>query len=183
MSTRRLPLLARDRSGTAAIEFALVLPMLVTLFFGTVETANLALAYMKLVSAAATVADLVTQQTSGVTWSAADIDNFAQAGKLVLTPLPPGPFGVAIASVTFNPANGNPTLAWQDTRNATAMTNPTALAAGYGTAETNGTTDSVVIVVATYSYTSPFSYVLTGALKLSETVYLRPRRSAPVAHS
>jgi Flp pilus assembly protein TadG len=175
MSMRRPSLLARDGSGTAAIEFALILPVLVTLFFGTVEIANLTLAYMKLVSAAETVADLVTQQT---TVSSTDIDNIAQAGKLVLTPLPPAPFGVAIASVTFNPANGNPTLAWQDTRNAAAMTSPTTLAAGYGSAG-----DSVVIVVATYSYISPISYILTGAITLSETAYLRPRLSAAVAHS
>jgi len=167
--------LAAERRGSAAVEFALVLPALVTLFFGTVEVANLTLAYMKLVSAAETVADLVTQQK---TVSSGDIDNIAKAGQLVLTPLPPGPFGVAIASVTFSPANGKAALAWQDTRNAAPMTNPTSLAAGFGNAG-----ESVVIVVATYSYSSPISYVLTGPITLSETAYLRPRLTSAVAHS
>ena len=175
--------LASDRTAAVAVEFAFILPVLVTLLFGTVEAANLTLAYMKVVGAAETVADLVSQQTTGTTWSATDIDNFVQAGKLVLTPLPTNSFGVAIASVTFAAANGTPTLAWQRTRNASPMTNPTALAAGYGTAETNGTFDSVIIVLATYTYTSPIRYLLAGSFTLSQTAYLRPRNVAAVTAS
>src|SRR6202045_4407737 len=53
--------LARDRSGTAAVEFALVLPGVLALAIGCYEAANLILADLKLEAAAETAADLVAQ--------------------------------------------------------------------------------------------------------------------------
>src|SRR6185312_9570744 len=44
--------IARDRDGTVAVEFALILPILTTLFFGSFELSNLALAYLKVTDAA-----------------------------------------------------------------------------------------------------------------------------------
>jgi Flp pilus assembly protein TadG len=163
-----------SKSGAVALEFALILPILVTLFFGSVEIANLTLCYLKVVNAAETVADLVTQQT---VVSATDIDDIARAGKLILTPLPTAPFGVAIASVTFNASTGAAQVAWQDTRNSTAISNPAGLAAGYGEPSS-----SVVIVTASYTYTSPLSYFLTGPITLGDTAFYRPRQKLPIAH-
>ena len=39
--------LRRDSSGLAAVEFALILPIMLLLFLGSFETTNLVLAYMK----------------------------------------------------------------------------------------------------------------------------------------
>jgi Flp pilus assembly protein TadG len=43
--------LVGDRSGTAIVEFALLLPGLLTLFIGSYETSSLLLAYLTLESA------------------------------------------------------------------------------------------------------------------------------------
>lgn len=48
---------ARDSSGTALVEFALSLPVLLVLVFGGLETANYALAHMRVSQIATTVAD------------------------------------------------------------------------------------------------------------------------------
>jgi Flp pilus assembly protein TadG len=53
--------LAWDRSGLAAIEFALVPPVMLLLFIGSFEATNLVLASMKLEASAETAADLVAQ--------------------------------------------------------------------------------------------------------------------------
>jgi Flp pilus assembly protein TadG len=51
--------LRRDQSGLAAVEFALIFPIMLLLFLGSFETTNLVLAYMKLEASAETAADLV----------------------------------------------------------------------------------------------------------------------------
>jgi len=53
--------LARDHSGVIAIEFALIVPIMLIIFFGSYEAASLVLAYMKLEDAAETAADLVAR--------------------------------------------------------------------------------------------------------------------------
>src|SRR3546814_14824736 len=52
----------RDERGNAAVEFAFVLPILLTLFIGVVEGTNLLRLERKVVAAAQTAADLVTQR-------------------------------------------------------------------------------------------------------------------------
>ena len=51
--------LQHDQSGLAAVEFAIILPIMLLLFLGSFETTNLVLAYMKLEASAETAADLV----------------------------------------------------------------------------------------------------------------------------
>jgi hypothetical protein len=44
--------LQHDQSGLAAVEFAIILPIMLLLFLGSFETTNLVLAYMKLEASA-----------------------------------------------------------------------------------------------------------------------------------
>ena len=56
--------LARDASGVAAVEFALVLPVLMLLYLGSVEVARYVLINHKVEKATSTVADVVSQAES-----------------------------------------------------------------------------------------------------------------------
>jgi Flp pilus assembly protein TadG len=61
---RKLARLVRDRRGIAAVEFALIVPVMVTLCFGSVEVCN-AVSLDRMVSlTAGTVANLVSQYTT-----------------------------------------------------------------------------------------------------------------------
>jgi Flp pilus assembly protein TadG len=181
-------LLARlnaDRRGVAAVEFALIAPVLVTLMLGTFEMTQLAIAYMKVASAAETVADLITQQKQV---SSADIHDYFDAGELVLTPLPAASLKAQIVSITYD-AGGTPQLGWQDPQNGAAAIDTTnaadvsaALSQLLNGNTLGGPGESVVAVQATYSYVSPISYFVTGAITLSQTAYSRPRLTAAVSH-
>lgn len=70
-------------SGTALIEFALVLPILVTIFIGTIELSRLAIIHLKLDKAANAMADFVTQ---GTTVSRGDLDTFSRAVDEIIAP-------------------------------------------------------------------------------------------------
>jgi Flp pilus assembly protein TadG len=157
----------RDRAGTAAVEFALLLPIMTTLLFGLFEGANAVMAYMKCIAATQTVADLVTQQQ---TVNSTDIDNFYKAGQLVMSPYTAGSLGIAITSVTFDINTGVAAQAWQQTRNSNPMNNSTALAAGYGQKG-----ESVVIVQGTFTYASWLHYVLPSTITMTQIAFSRPR--------
>jgi Flp pilus assembly protein TadG len=159
--------ICRDRSGAAAIEFAILAPVAMLLLFGTYEFTNALVAYMKLTAAVDTVGDLVAQQT-GVT--DATIDDFYTAEQLVMEPLSASGLGLAVASVTFN-SSGTPVLAWQKTRGgAVPMTDVVTVSAGLGNAG-----DSVILAQATYTYNSPIKYLLSKGIPMTERVFTRPR--------
>jgi Flp pilus assembly protein TadG len=171
--------LLHDRSGVAAIEFALIFPILLLLFIGSFETANLVLASMKLEASAETAADLVAQTRVNTVLQSTDFTNITNAAKQVLTPLPTSgtQLKVAYASVTYS--TGAAVIDWHvEVNSATAITTANtpnnASLANLGS-QTSGSTDSVIIVRLTYAYSSPVSYVLNSSYTLSESAFNRPR--------
>jgi Flp pilus assembly protein TadG len=170
---RRVWRLGGDRAGTAGIEFAIVLPLMLVLSVVALEATLAIMASMCLTNAAESVADLVAQQNSA-NWS---VSNVCTAAQLSMTPLPGAPLQVAIASVTNNNGSGG-SLDWQDTScgNAASISNPTSLAASL--IPDKG--DSVVVVQATYQYTSPIQYLFTTVINMSQNSFQRPRNGSSV---
>jgi Flp pilus assembly protein TadG len=170
--------LRRDSSGLAAVEFALLLPIML-LFLGSFETTNLVLAYMKLEASAETAADLVAQTRVNTVLQSTDFTNITNAAKQVLYPLSTSGtlLKIAFASVTYN--TGSAVIDWHtEVNSATPITtanipNNVSLA-NLGT-QANGSTDSVIIVTLTYSYSSPVTYVLSSSYTLTESAFNRPR--------
>jgi len=166
---------ARDRTGNVLVEFALLMPILATIFFGLFEGSQAILAYMKLVAATQTIADLITQQQSV---TSTDMDNFNTAGQLVMGPFPSANFGYAASSVVFDVNTGTATLGWSQTRNASPLNNWATLAAGYGQKG-----ESVVIVQGNYAYHSVLAYVLPGTINMSQIAFSRPRLVASIPYN
>lgn len=171
--------LLRDRSGTAAVEFAFVFPIMVTLLLGSYETANLVLAYMKLEASAETAADLVAQTKVNTVLQNADFTNITNAAEQVLTPLPASGSQLKIAYASITYSTGTPVIDWHVEVNSAT---PIAIAnipnnanlANLGN-EAVGSTNSLIVVTLTYSYTSPTSYVLNSSYTLTESAFNRPR--------
>jgi len=171
---RRHPRRFGGERGAVAVEFALLLPLLLTMCFGVFELSELIRADMKLQAAAATVAMLVAEQESVNTSS---VSNYCIAGQLVMAPLAAGGLKVTVASVT-NTA-GTKAVDWQDTTcGGTAIGNPAGLA---GTMVANSG-DSAIVVQATYAYTSPIAYALTANFALTQDAFQRPRSNVTVVH-
>jgi Flp pilus assembly protein TadG len=170
---------ARDRSGTAVIEFALVMPGLLTLCIGSYEAANLLLADLKLEAAAETASDLVAQTRINTVLQAADFTNISNAVTQVMSPFPTSgsQLKIAYASVTYK--TGAPLINWHVEVNSATPISATNLPNSANPAnlgnETTGSTDSVIVAQVTYSYTSPVSYVLSSSYTLTEASLNRPR--------
>src|ERR1700712_368473 len=74
---------ARDNSGIAATEFAVIVPIMLVLFFGTVEFSSGIAVDRKVTMMARTLSDLTSQSTSV---SSTDMTNFFAASNAIMTP-------------------------------------------------------------------------------------------------
>jgi Flp pilus assembly protein TadG len=158
----------RKRGGTALVEFAFAVPAMLVMFFGVFEVSQALIVYMKVIDVADTVSDLVAQQRQV---ASSDIDNYYIAGQLVMTPSAGSGLGLAVASVTFDPNTGKPSVAWQVTEGGAAtMSDAAAAATGLGSPG-----DSVIEAQATYTYTSLLKHLLPQGITMSSRVFSRPR--------
>lgn len=172
--TARRPGLFSDTRGVAAVEFALVLPVMLAAMLGTVEVSNLVSSYSKSVSASQTVADLTTQASSLTT---AQMNSIVAGAQWVLTPLVSDAttLGVNVVSVGFD-ANNNPIKLWTFGWGTTAGTTPSiAGAAGLGV-----TGDSVILVSLSYTCI-PLIHEIVPQITFNEVSYSRPRLVQKIA--
>jgi Flp pilus assembly protein TadG len=165
----------QKRGGTAAVEFAFALPLLIVMLMGAFEVSQALIVYMKVIDAADTVSDLIAQQKQ---IAEGDLDNYYIAGQLVMSPSPGAGLQLAVASVVLDQTTGNPSVAWHiEEGGAAAMTDlvatVTAMQATPPGVGSKG--DSVIVAQATYTYNSTIKYVLPQGITISSRVYSRPR--------
>lgn len=175
---RILHKLIRNQGGTALIEFALILPIMTSLFLGVFEVTRYVAADMRLANAAQVMADMVAQQSS-VSDTSSSMTDFCNGSQDAMYPLSGSSLKVAVASVTHY--SSGTSQDWSDVtcNAATAISNSTSLASSL----VPNVNDSVIIVQATYAYTSPISYVLKASYTLTQTAFARPRNVTTVTHS
>src|SRR5829696_6877076 len=165
---------AQDRRGVSAVEFAMLLPLLITLYLGSVEISQGVGIDRKVTLTSRTVGDLASQVSS---INNADMTNLLNAASSVLAPYDVSKLKVTISAVTID-ANGVAKIAWSDTKNGTArsvgatVTVPTAL---------NVASTTLIWSEATFDYKPAIGYVITGTLTLSDQIYMRPRLSDSVS--
>jgi Flp pilus assembly protein TadG len=102
----------RGREGIAATEFALVLPLMVTLYFGVITFSDGFAVKQRLQSLSRTAADLIGRLPSSPTGApptinAAEVSNVALASAAILAPYDPAGLTIAVASVVVRLNNGN----------------------------------------------------------------------------
>ena len=173
---RGLGRLNRDERGVAAVEIALLLPLMVSLYFGVVQLSQAVSARSNVTLTARTVSDLVSRVT---TINNADMTNALNASAAVMAPFPVNNLKVTVSSITID-ANGKATIAWSDTLNGSAravgsvVTLPAAL---------NVASTSLIWAEVQYAYTPAIGYVLTGTLQLKDQMFMGPRVSSSVART
>jgi len=166
-----------SRDGAVAVEFALIFPVMLTLFFGSFEITNLLSANLKMTAAAETAADLAAGATS---LTPAQIDSFGAAATLVMTPLAPSGLRLAFASVVYSGPGSTPVVAWHHEQNGAAPITSSGLDDAALAKLGNG---SVILVQATYDYSSPVSFVLSKTYTLTDKAYAGPRYGNEVSCS
>jgi Flp pilus assembly protein TadG len=161
----------RCERGAAAIEFALVAPLMIVFHLGAVEVVQSWEAHRRIAHVAGALADLTAQEQ---TVSAADLTDILAAGALLVTPFSSNQLGERITSFTAD-SNGTVQQDWSVSQNWTLAGAPSA-PAGYLQAN-----ESMIVADASYSFTALFGIVLPASLTMQKHAYLRPRISTQVA--
>lgn len=172
-----------SRRGVAAIEFAMVLPVLLVLFLATFDAGNAIAVYMKVRSGAYTLAAITNQYQ---TIQSTDMTTITGATSAVFAPYPKAPGIVTITQIQATSAT-QAQVSW-----SYSPTSGYALAQGSAVSNlpanfaknTCGNTYPCYLIMATvqYTYTPSFGYFITGPITLSDSVYATPRSSTCVQY-
>ncbi len=169
----------RARDGLAAVEFALIAPVMIVMFYGGVELTSAADCNARVSRVASTTADLVAQSTAV---SSTDTSNIFNAAFAILYPYASASAKIVVSSLVDD-GKGGATVAWSDaTSNATPMTKGATVTVPTGLI-TSGSGGSVILSQITYTFVPSISYFTGGSLTFTQTFYAKPRRSATVTHS
>jgi Flp pilus assembly protein TadG len=176
---------AANQDGLAAVEFAMLLPLMITLFFGVVETSLALLCRADVSIMASTAADLISQAD---TIASSDISNVYSAAGTILYPYyDPSTSGSAkpairLTSVIYDSTTQSTTvgkIAWTCTQSGSGTLSPATRTVGatftlpQALLSANG---SVIVSEIAYSYASPTSKVITGTINFTNNWYTKPRR-------
>lgn len=172
--SKRLSRFRKDASGVSAIEFALILPVMVSMFFGIGEITSYMQAYSRMTKVASTVSDLVAQATAVDDDDIANIFNCAEA---IMQPFDANNGWVRVSSIVAN-AQGVTTVAWSDGRGIAERATGSAITVPGGLVPPNG---SVIFTEVSHNYTSSYGMFLTGGVSATDEFYARPRRTLQVA--
>jgi len=165
-----------EHRGVAATEFALLVPTMLTLFLGSVETSTGVSIQRKVTIAAHTVADLSSQYTD-ITNS--DMTNILNASADIIFPYAAANLQTVVSELSID-AQGNATVVWSDTLNGTARTvgSPVTIPSTLAVANSY-----LLLGETSYNYKPSYGYVITGTVTLSDQMYMQPRQSSSVTRS
>ncbi len=159
----KLSRFAGDEGGVSALEFALLLPLMITLYLGGVEISQAVTADRKTTLVSHTTGDLVAQSSDVTT---ADMTNVLNAASSVVYPFAVANLKVTVSSVCIDS---------QQRATVASGTVTSSIPAALLVANT-----SVIWGEASYSYRPTIGWTITGTLNLSDKIFLRPRLTSSV---
>ncbi len=173
---RGLTRFAGECRGISAVEFAMLLPVMMTLYLGTVEASQGIAANRKVKLIAHTLANLSAQYTDITN---ADMTNILNAGPAIIAPYSSTNLKEVVSEVSIN-AQGVASVVWSDTLGGTALTVGQTVSIPTSLAVPNS---YLIVAQVQYGYNPTYGYVVTGTLTLSDQSLMQPRESASIART
>jgi len=174
-----------NRRGNSAVEFAVIVPIMLVMFFGTIEFSSGVAVDRKMSLVARTLSDVTSQSTvQPVTDSY--IQNVFTASMSILYPYSPTPTTATVSQIYVD-TTGKATIQWSmaATIASSVATQATLVASNR---HPNDVVTSIVppqLLVkqtylifseASYLYTPAVGYVMKAAITLQDSAYSRPRQ-------
>jgi len=178
--------------GVAAIEFAMILPVLLIMLLATFDAGRAIAVYMKVRSATFTMAAITNQYSTTSPIQSADMTAITGATTAVLAPYSSSPVVVVISQLEITKAgNTTATVDWSATLNGTALavgstvTLPTTIASSTNICQSyTGKPPGCYLIYSqvSYQYTPVFGYFGKGGITLSDTEFVTPRSSTCIPY-
>lgn len=192
-----------DNRGVAAVEFALILPLMLVLYIGTAELTTGLMANRKMTVVARALSDLVAQETdetNGIT--DATLDSIFGAANAILHPFDTTKLKMTVSSVEFVPDASNPPVytaktVWSAVRNGgtfrpcgtltkvanTADPTPSTMPSGLYQAGT------IIVADVEYDYKPTFGGAFLAwsstdsSIPMDHTTYMKPRTQNEIKYN
>jgi Flp pilus assembly protein TadG len=181
--------LSKDCRGVAATEFVMIVPLMLTMFFGVVEFSSGVAVDRKVTLVARTLSDLTSQSpATGVTDT--DLSNFFAASIGILTPYSASPTQSTITELYVDPATHKARVQWSKASTFNASGNVVLGSSSHAPGDII-TIPAALAVDDTYLIWSEVSYKYVPAvgylmaktgITLSDQTYTRPRQSICVMY-
>jgi Flp pilus assembly protein TadG len=173
----RLKAFASRKEGVAAVEFAMLLPVLLLLYLGAFEASQALSANRKVEAVADTVGDLVSRSTE---MDATRLSNIMSISAAILNPFPGTGLVMTVTTVKVD-ANGKATVDWSQ-----ANTGPGLRAGSAYTLPTDlqvFTDTYLVFSTVSYPYKALFGYGgIFSNIAMGKTYSFRPRKTAEIPY-
>ena len=175
--------LLRAESGVAVVEFALIVPVMLLIYVGTLEASTLITMDRKVQSVAGAVGDLVARADEVI--SASQLQDYFRASSGIMTPYSPTNVVQVVTAVDVQ-ADGTTRVVWtRKYQNGTySATTPYTVGGTYPlpTEMTNIARDHMVIAAeATYTYTPLLGIVINTPINLYRSSFFMPRFGEDIA--
>ncbi len=168
---------ASNRRGVAAVEFALIFPFLMMVYFGGFEICRATATYRKLADTTVELANISAQYTS---MTANDVSTVMNASAQIMAPYATQNLSIVLSEVTTD-ASSNATVTWSSAFNG-------AVPLGVGTAVAMPTglsspSSNYILVQTAYNYTPTVGAQFIGAMPMSDQIFIIPRQSPSIPYT
>jgi Flp pilus assembly protein TadG len=184
----------RDRDGVSATEFALILPLMLTLYIGSVELGDGIAINFKTTLAARTVADVAAQcgvctvNNTGNNGSidATTMQSILNSSAKVLSPYNQAPYSasnviITLSELKISPNQTQGAVQWSCSLNGTPRPLASTVNIPNNTQLNQLTSDAYVLYSeASYPYTPSLGYVISGTIWLNQNALFFPRLTTQI---
>jgi Flp pilus assembly protein TadG len=168
--------LIRDRRAVAAVEFAFIFPVMLTIYLGGSEVGNGLTVSREVSHVASTIGDLVGQCSS---ISDGDMTNILTAAGYVIAPYATTNLTIRVSGISTD-STSKATVAWSDEFQTTKL----STGASYALPAALSTANSFYVAAEVhYSYTPYIGYVISGTYDIHNTFYFAPRDSTSITRT
>lgn len=159
-----------DRRGVAAIEFALIFPMVFVLNIAAAETLQVYRVQRAIAHIAATMSDVTAQ---GRTVSDTELQDILSSSIVMIYPFPTDSLQQRVSSLVAD-GSGTVKVDWTAKKNYAGTESP-SVPPGY-----LGANESVIVTDVIYDYRPTFGLFLPESIKFTRKAYARPRLAVKV---
>jgi Flp pilus assembly protein TadG len=172
--------------AVAAVEFAMVMPVLLLLFLGSFDAGNAIVIYMKTRAASYALGAITNQYGIGnAAISTSTMSGITAATSAIFSPYSNTPSKIVISQIKATTAT-NSTVSWSATVGGTALTPGASytLPSNFGKNTCGGIYPCyLILATVSYTYTPMFGAFLTGPIALTDSIYTVPRISTCVMYN
>ena len=175
--------LVHDCRGMAATEFAVIVPVMMVMFFGTIEFSSGVAVDRKMTLVARLLTDLTSQSTSV---NDTDLANFTITAKAELYPYDPTPLNSTITELWIDPATSNARVQWSKGSAPRTTGSVVAISPNLIAKDATGNVIAgqyLIYSETSYLYVPTIGYVMAKAgINLKDSAYTRPRQTSCVIY-